>query len=241
MTEKTKPLSFRSSHKKSPAEGMSNKIFSIQTLGDQKQKDKDHVQVILSVSNPCDLETLNIVTSQEHALERMDVIARILQTGPLDQRLSFDFAIEDLTAEKLKRVFRLLDVYFWNRSVFSNIRAKDIKIFFEIFPFGENPAHPQPCQKTVAMFNRENQIREIHFMVNTHRYKESAKYRITNGIKVKNKLQALLISCLHELIHGIIYTYCGQHVGHGDTFLALNSKLHGADPLIYEYKDELER
>ena len=131
-------------------------------------------------------------------------------------------------------------MYFWNRSVFSTIRSKNIKIFFEIFPFGDNAIQPQPCQKTVAMFNRENQIREVHFMVNSLRYKESAKYRITNGIKVKHKLQALLISCLHEMIHGIIYVFCGQHVGHGETFLALNSKLHGADPYIFEYKDEVE-
>lgn len=194
------------------------------------------VEVILSTDNPCNLAAINHAISRDDVRERFDHIAHILKTGQPEERLDINFDVEDLTAVRIKRIFRLLDLYFYNKTLFAAIKSKGIKIFFEYFPFNDEKF--QACLKLVAITKESGELVELHFMINKNRFHESAKYRVTNGIKVRHKLEAFTISALHEISHAIIYSFCGHLQGHGETFLNLNSKLHGSSPTIFEYKDE---
>ena len=92
--------------------------------------------------------------------------------------------------------------------------------------------------KTMAIHRNKKDLIEIHFQINQNRFGDSARHRITNGIKVRHKLEALCVSGLHEFVHCLIYSYCGDKQGHNATFLNINHKIHGSDPNIFEYRDE---
>jgi hypothetical protein len=202
----------------------------------KKVKKNRKVEVILSTDNPCNLAAINLAISRDDVRARFDQIATILQSGRPEERLDINFEADDLTAIHIKRIFKLLDLYFYNATLFPAIYSKGIKIFFEYFPFNDEKF--QACLKLVAITKESGKLVELHFMINKNRFQESAKYRVTNGIRVRHKLEAFTISALHEISHAIIYSFCGHLQGHGETFLNINSKLHGASPTIFEYKDE---
>lgn len=199
---------------------------------------KHTIQYILSTDNPCQLANLNMAISRKDSLKRIQQVIDIMGTGPEELRLSPNFETNELTPEKVKRLFRLLSKFFYNQSLLRTIKKNQIRIYWEVFPFNEEPY--QACLKTlcVSATNSKKPL-ELHFMINKNRFEESAKYRITNGIPVNNKLEALAISGLHEFIHAIQYTFCPNLQGHNDTFGNLNHKLHGSDKNIYEYRDEI--
>ena len=196
------------------------------------------IQYILSTDNPCQLANINIAISRKESLKRINHIIDIMSTGKEEQRLDPNFETKDLTAPKVKRLFRLLNKFFYNGTLLRTIKKNQIRIFWEIFPFNEEPY--QACLKTlcVSAIQSKKPV-ELHFMINTNRFEESAKYRITNGIQVQNKLQALAVSGLHEFTHAIQYTFCPELQGHNSLFGNLNYKLHGSDKEIFEYRDEI--
>lgn len=197
-----------------------------------------HVQVILSTSNPCELSQLSLATSQEHARERFNHVINLMGTGPAHLRLSPNFEIEELTVEKLMRLFLLLDQSFYSATLFPQIDKKGVRLFVALFPF--NSAKSEPSMKTVGISNNPDGIlEEIQIFVNTNRYGKSAMYRTTNGIRAHCKLEALIISALHEITHAIQYVWCGTEIGHKESFLQLNHKIHGANRYVFEYRDDL--
>lgn len=197
------------------------------------------LQVIVSPLRPCDIAKFNLHISREEAMRRYDQIAEIIgNTGPMHLRLEKRFQLTDLTIDKIKRLFRILDMYFYNRTFFPALAKEKVRIFWELFPFDDNDF--QPCLKMMAISRKRGQgVSEVHFQVNQNRFHDSANYRITNGVKARYKLEALMISCLHEMTHGLVYVYCPQQQGHNETFLAINSKIHGSDPTIFEYRDDI--
>lgn len=187
-----------------------------------------HLRVTMSVTNPCDLWKSNLVTSQIQASELRQIIM-----DKMSSHLKFDFDVKDLTASKIKRLIRLLDMYFYNNTLVRSVKARGVRLLCETCHFYKPDEHQptkQPCAKTVAVFRQGETVPEmVSVKFNLNRYGTSAKFRNTNGIDVRNKLEAVVITALHELVHVIIYVWCSEKQGHGKIFKHINQKVNGHD------------
>ena len=78
---------------------------------------------------------------------------------------------------------------------------------------------------------------EIIFEFNKERYTDRARHRVTNGIQTTHKLEALLVTAMHEVVHGIAYVWCKEHKGHSEWFKKMNHKVNGHSPSMFQYYD----
>src|SRR5690349_18017864 len=107
------------------------------------------VEFILSTTKPCELAGVNFSLTLDQARSRFDQIAEMMSTGPKHKRLERNFDVNDLDCEKIKRVFRLLNSYFYNGTLFPAMKQKGVEIFFAYFPFDDETF--QPCLKMFAI------------------------------------------------------------------------------------------
>ncbi len=211
--------------------------FDIETQQEKEFSKHDHVRVIKSIHNPCSLARSNHITDPQHAAEVRDLIMNELSFSSVEKRLTRDFQKDDLTSQRIMHAFELLDKHFYGSSILSTIKKKGIEIAEpKIYAFVQEKL--QPSMKTVC-YSKIGQFlpSKLELHLNLNRFGDSAQSRVTNGIIVRNKLDSLLITLSHELVHFILYVWCRNKQGHGETFKKLNHSIHGADKDAFGYYD----
>lgn len=201
-----------------------------------EEQEEDHVRHTLSVSNPCKLMGLNLGTSPRHAFEtRANIATDLLSEGVFPRS---DFEAEELTAEKLQRVFVLADKYVYQSTLLPAIVRKGVVVDFQTAFIPANKAGLAPTAKTIAFTTRDSEPpSRLIFQFNVNRFGDSAHWRVTNGVATTHKLDALIVTVLHELVHAILYVWCRDQQGHGAPFSKLNSKLNGHRRGSFQFRD----
>ncbi len=194
-----------------------------------------HLRIVLSTTNPCSLWNApsSIKRSPQHASELRDAAIKQIQAK---YKVGLNFHADELNAELLRNVMIVLDQIFYANTLMSSIFRLGIKISFRVERFQQDQL--QPVAKTIA-FTRHGERRpeKLTFSFNRNRFGESACFRVTNGVPTRHKLEALLVTCLHELVHAMIFTFCRQDEGHGDIFKGINSAINGHHHDFFQYFD----
>lgn len=90
-----------------------------------------------------------------------------------------------------------------------------------------------PSAKTSFYADEESEKKELFHVVfhfNINRFGDSARCRVTNGIKVRHKLEALITTILHEMAHFWLRLACNTPQGHNHRFKSYNHHINGAHP-----------
>ena len=206
----------------------------------EEQEKKDHVRFVISTPNPCEIAKLNMKTSRIHSQQIRALIAEeIEKESDPKRKLTTNFDISDFTAERLARVFVAVDKWYFQNSILHALQnVKKIKIRFDVADIPEDEEGLAPTAKTISWKLEGASLPSLLiFRFNKNRFGERAKYRITNGVVTISKLDALIVTCAHEMLHAIIYAYCPALQGHDETFGGMNVNVNGHEKNQHQFRD----
>jgi len=128
---------------------------------------------------------------------------------------------------------KTLDNFYFGNTLLADMKKRLSKPISYLIV--DNPG-TNAAMKTVSEF-KDGQTTSIQFILNIAQFGIRGQRRI-DGILVTNTLEALVVTCEHELCHAIIEVYHMPGTHHGEVFRKINNRLFGHSENVYTYTDE---
>lgn len=174
---------------------------------------------------------------QNHSFQFPSAWKRALRLTKQRTGLTSNFDAHMLTVQHLNAIMNVLDEVFMRGTLVKNLTRLGKKPYFEI---SEQPCEYYPCALMVTHCNNRMILYRLMFL--------SAHAAILDGVKLYSRLEQLVHTIAHELVHCIVFTACPSgyeeamhnHNGHGLPFRQLNHRIFGHSPNAYQYRNVLD-